>query len=447
MAAVLSAFGIAYGLRQALGYSAQDVVLAVVLTLTLTRTLARAHHHFALTLVEIPVLGLAAAGAGWLVVNEPWIGQPLLALAMCVGLLTRQFGGLVRQAGRLTALPFLALLVTPAPSVPGPAGHGSVLDSILWAPVIGVLAVLCSGAGLWLRGTLVPGSRPPIGPEPPNRRTPGRLSASTRMAAQMAVGLGAALAVGHLLFGHRWAWTVLSAFIVASGNRGRGDVVHKAGLRVLGAGIGTVGVSLGTSGLPAGNEWLIVALFAVLSVALVLRERNYAFWAGGVTAMIALLHAYYGDTASSALPERVLGVIVGAAIGVASAWFVLPVRTTDVLRRRVIDCLRALTDDLDPKRSSPPASPAALRAVDDVVPVWRAHRRTLGRRHDHHPVHVVDALHRLAVLPEDEGDRRVLRRDIVRIRRALVDKDDPRPDELSTDLVIVQAFIAAPAST
>jgi hypothetical protein len=446
MAAVLSAFGIAYGLRQALDYSEQNVVLAVVLTLTLSRTLGRAHHHRALIAIEIPVLGLAAAAAGWLVVNESWIGQPLLALAMCSGLLTRQFGGLVRQAGRLTALPFLTLLVTPAPSVPGPGGHGSALSSILWAPVIGVIAVLCSGAGLWLRGRLVPGSQPPSGPEPATRRTPGRLSASTRMAAQMAVGLGVGLAAGHLLFGDRWSWTVLSAYIVASGNRGRGDVVHKAGLRVLGAGIGTVGVSLGTTGLPVGDEWLIVALFAVLAVALVLRERSYAFWAGGVTAMVALLHAYYGDTGSSALQERALGVIVGSAIAVAAAWFVLPIRTTDVLRRRVAECLAALSADLDPERTGPPLVPAALRALDDVTPAWRAHHLTLGRRADLHPVDVVAALHRLAEFPDDDRERRVLRRDIVRVRRSLVGKDDPTPTELAADLATVLTFIGRPPS-
>jgi uncharacterized membrane protein YccC len=262
------------------------------------------------------------------------------------------------------------------------------------------------------------------------------------MAAQMAVGLGVALAAGHLLFGERWAWTVLSAYIVATGNRGRGDVVHKAALRVLGAGIGTVGVSLGTVGLPAGNRWLIVALFAVLGVALVLRERSYAFWAAGVTAVVALLHSYYGDTGTSALQQRALGVLVGAAIGVAAAWFVLPVRSTTVLRRRVIDCLAALNDDLDPERTAPPAAPAALAAVDDVLPTWRAHHRILGRRHNSHPVHVVAALHRLAQLPDDDRERRILRRDIGRVRRALVGQDDPAPAELSADLGSVHRFIA-----
>lgn len=319
--AVLTAFGAAYALRAAVGFSAQNVVLAVVLTLTLSRVMTRAQHHPALLAVEIPVVGLAAAGAGWLVVHEPWLGQPLLALALCAGLLARRWGGLARQAGRLVSLPFLALLVTPAPA--GPGGPGSELSSILWSPVVGLLAVACAAGG----------------------------------------------------------------------------------------------------------------------TALVLRERSYAFWAAGVTAMVALLHAFYGDTGPSALRERMLGVLVGSAIGVAAAWFVLPVRTTDALRRRVALCLAALTDDLDPARTEPVTTPAALRALDEVAPAWHGHRRTFGRRQERHPVDVVAALHQLADLPAGERDRRILRRDIVRVRRAFVGKDDPQPAELPAELATVLTFM------
>ena len=261
----------------------------------------------------------------------------------------------------------------------------------------------------------------------------------------MATGLGAALVAGHLLFGDRWAWTLLSAFIVASGNRGRGDVVHKAGLRTLGAGVGTVAVSLGTAHLPPGNRWLVVALFAVLAVALVLRERSYAFWAAGVTGMVALLHAYYGDTGTAAFRERILGVLVGSAIGVAAAWFVLPIRTTDVLRRRLADCLAALTDDLDPDVAGPPALPAALARLHEVTPAVHAHRRLVGRWRGTDAADAVTAMYQLEQLPRDDRARRTLRRDTVRVRRAMVGRDDPAPHELVPQLVPVHAFLQASA--
>ena len=40
-----------------------------------------------------------------------------------------------------------------------------------------------------------------------------------------------------------WPWAVITAYIVASGNRGRADVLHKGWLRVLGT---AVGAALGT---------------------------------------------------------------------------------------------------------------------------------------------------------------------------------------------------------
>ncbi len=445
VAAVLVAFGIAYGLHRAVDLPITDVVLAVVLTLTLSRTFARASHHPLLLVLEVPAVALAAAGAGRLVVEHPWIGQPLLVIALSIGVLARRWGGLVRQAGRLVALPFLALLVTPVPTAAG-AARGSVTQAILWAPVVGLIAVGCAASAASLQRRLRDDPPPAVnGREHRPARPSRRLDAPTRMAAQMATGLGAALVVGHLLFGDRWAWTLLSAFIVASGNRGRGDVVHKAALRTLGAGVGTVAVSLGTVSLPPGNRWLIVALFGVLAVALVLRERNYAFWAAGVTAMVALLHGYYGDTGTTALWERILGVLVGSAIGVAAAWFVLPIRTTDVVRRRLADCLAALTDDLDPERTEPPALPAALGRLSEVTPVLRAHTRAVGRWRGAGAAPAVDAMYRLAQLPDDERSRRRLRRDAVRVRRAIVGRDDPAPDELVPGLVPVHTYLQASA--
>ena len=60
------------------------------------------------------------------------------------------------------------------------------------------------------------------------------------MAIQMAVALVLSFVVGYVYFAERWAWLVLTAFIVLSGNRGRLDVAYKSVLRVLGAAAGTL---------------------------------------------------------------------------------------------------------------------------------------------------------------------------------------------------------------
>jgi uncharacterized membrane protein YccC len=370
-------------------------------------------------------------------VPEPWLGQPLLVVALCVGIIARRYGRTVRQAGRLVALPFLALLITPAPSLP--EAHAV---AILWAPVVAPIAVVWSSAAESAKARLLPLSPRPLEPQRAPRRN--RWDAPTRMAIQMAVALGSAFVLGHLFFGDRWAWTVLSAYLVASGNRGRGDVVHKAGLRVLGAALGTVVASIAAGGLTPGNRWLLVALFVVMGVALVLRERSYAFWAGGVTAMVALLHGYYGESGTSVLGERLLGVLIGSALGVAAAWFVLPVRTADVLRRRLADCLAALTDDLGDGAGTV-RTMEPLARLDDLAHTLRAHHRTLGRRNPTAAATAIPAMRALAAeaAVASDADRRRLRRDFVRVRRAIVGKDDPSPSELPVALAKIHAVLEA----
>ena len=48
------------------------------------------------------------------------------------------------------------------------------------------------------------------------------------LAIQMAVALAVSFVIGYVYFAERWAWIVLTAFIVGSGNRGRLDVAYKS---------------------------------------------------------------------------------------------------------------------------------------------------------------------------------------------------------------------------
>ena len=362
----------------------------------------------------------------------------------------RRFGTAARHAGRLVSLPFLALLIAPVPPVPG---HATA--SLLWAPVLAAIALTWVFGVGWLTEHPWRSVRAPhVGDAPlpaSHRARPSirRLDAPTRMALQMAVGLAAGLLVGHLLFGDRWGWTVLSAFLVASGNRGRGDVLHKAGLRLVGAGIGTVVATAIAAVVPRGHVAVLVLLFAVMAVSLILRPRSYAWWAAGVTAMVALLYGYYGETEASLLTERLLGVLVGSAIGVGAAWFVTPVRTRDVFRRRVADCLAALSDDLSDEAAGAGANyPLAVARLDELAPTLSAHRRMHGRlvrEPQPHAMEAVLALRGLDPLPEDHRTRRRLRRDVARVRRAMVGRDDPASDELVPPLGQVHEVLQATA--
>ncbi|WP_268903893.1 FUSC family protein, partial [Candidatus Frankia alpina] len=98
--------------------------------------------------------------------------------------------------------------------------------------------------------------------------------------------------------------------------------------------------------LPPGDEVSIVLIFVLLAFGVWPRSVSYAYWTACLTGVLALLYGYYGQAGAGLLRERLAAVALGAAIGLAAAWFVLPVRTGDVLRRRIANLLAALTDYL-----------------------------------------------------------------------------------------------------
>ncbi len=208
----------------------------------------------------------------------------------------------------------------------------------------------------------------------------------------MAAALGAAFAAGRSLFGIHWTWVVLTAFIVSSGNRGRGEAMHKAAMRVVGAGVGTLAATALSGAFPPGDRWSIVIIFAVLAVALWLRSINYAYWAAGMTAALALLYGYYGQRGIGLLATRLEAILVGAALAVAASWFLLPVRTTDIIRRDIALALAALDDYLAGLQEDPSSAferqdrlRHAVRALDHASAVQRAVPAPLRSRFDHLP--------------------------------------------------------------
>jgi uncharacterized membrane protein YccC len=368
MAAVLATFGVALAVQRAAHQSAALAVLGVVLALTLSRV-ARRHPLGPAQLLAVPVIGLLAAAVGRLMVLHPAAGDPLFVLAVSGAIWVRRFGARATRVGTLVALPFVAMLITPVPPGGGP-------EHLLWSAVIAVVAV---GAVL---ATQHPAA-PPVPPAPvPAAARRGRVLPSTRMAVQMAVALAAAFAVGRLLFPAHWPWLVLSAYLVNTGNRGRGDVVHKAAQRVAGAAAGTVLATLLAGALPAHHPIQIGLLFVVLAVAGWLRGLGYAYWAAGVTGALSLLYGYFGADDPGLLAARLLAILLGAGLGVAAGWLVLPVRTGDVLRRRIADSLAALTDYLVSARRDRSELPdrqrrweASLDELDRLSPTLRAQRR------------------------------------------------------------------------
>ena len=405
MGAALATLGCTLALAPAPG----PAVLAVVLSLSLSRSrLADDRRHRLESVLVLPLVGLAAVGLGQLLREAPFLGATLFVAGMALPIWLRRFGGDARRLGALLALPFVALLVVPHGAAvrvgPIPALLFPVVIALLataWAAIAHAMAVRAG----WLpaatlaaappeRATAASATEPTRVPGPATR-TPGlKPDASTRMALQMAAALALSFIVGHLFFAGHWAWLVLTAYIVGSGNRGRLDVAWKSLLRIAGAGAGTAVALLLDFHAGAHGTFVAGLVLGAVFLGVWLRPLGYGWWALFVTIALALLQGFSDAPASQLLAQRMLEILAGAAIAVACAWWLLPVRSTGVLRRRIADALAALAAALDP--ANPERTPAQfIAALDDVAriaPSFRALRAATGRGRQPQPADWIDAL-------------------------------------------------------
>ena len=369
-------------------------VLGAVLSLSLARSHLGGDRRGAReAMFALPVVALASVGVGALLRQAPWAGAALFVAGMALSIWMRRFGARALRAGSLIALPLVTILVVPHL----PRRDGGVLPPLLVPVALALVALawvmLAQALGRRLRWLATPDSVD----EPASRVEAAsalRPSPHTRMALQMAVALAASFVVGYLVFPSHWSWIVLTAFIVNSGNRGRQDVVHKSALRVLGAAAGTI-VALAFAGqvavsTPAASALILASVF----LGVWLRPASYGWWALFVTLALALLQTLQPAAAQPLLWQRLLEILVGAAIGLAAAWFVFPIRSVDVLRRRIADVLAAMSEALDPQRAErgSGAVVAAMKRVEQMRPSFHARHVALRRWQPLQPIDWIAAL-------------------------------------------------------
>ncbi|MEV0189309.1 FUSC family protein [Kitasatospora purpeofusca] len=383
-AAVLAAYGSALLIEHLARLRVDVVVQAVVLAATAAQVQRAADRYD--RLLGLAVLPAAAAGAaeiGRLMTLHPNAADALFTLGTALPILLRRFGPRATRAGSLLVLPLVALLVVPPDAGPVP-DHARTLWIALIAVVSGAWVTLLQSAAV--RTGLVPAPvrapAPEPAPAPEARRRPG---VHTRTALQMAGAVGGALIAGRTVWPDHWTWVVLTAFIVCSGARGRADVLFKGLLRALGAAVGTVVATAVAGSFGPHADAAVVLIFAVLALATWLRELSYAYWAACVTAVLSLLYGWFGQSSDDLLRTRLAAIGLGAAIGIAASWLILPLRTRDVLRRRTADALAALTEFLGATGTD---RPALLRGrarfvhgagqLELLARPLRAERRALG---------------------------------------------------------------------
>ncbi|HVT65844.1 MAG TPA: FUSC family protein [Mycobacteriales bacterium] len=370
LAGTLLAFGCTLALKHGAGLTTSSVLLAVVLSLSVGRQLTdrhSRHRSMLLGFILLPFFAVGATEIGTRMFTHPNLGDTLFVVGMSGAILLRQFGEVGRRAGTLVSTALTATLIAPGPVVaigPGaPSRWWGAIVALIALTSVRVTRVIAERAGaLPVKPVEV---RP--APVPTRSATTGRpwyrrVPVSTKLALQMAGALAGAFAAGRSMFGVHWTWTVLTAFIVSSGSRGRGDVTQKAVLRVAGAAGGTLIATALANAFPAHDDWSVVTIFAVLAVALWLRPVSYAFWAAGVTAALALLYGFYGEQGNHLLLDRLEGILIGAGIGVVGAWLVFPIRNVDVIRRQLAIALGAIAARLQGDEPVfPPATVALIR--------------------------------------------------------------------------------------
>ena len=214
-----------------------------------------------------------------------------------------------------------------------------------------------------------------------------RLSVQTRMALQMLVALALAFAVGMPAFGQHWPWVVLTAFIVCSGAIGRGDAIYKGLLRLGGAVSGTLVAAL-LSRLPLSPFESATLIFVALFFGIWLRELNYAYWAACATLIFALLQGTAGVDPLPLFAIRLLAIVVGAICAIAATWFIYPIRTEALVRKRVGEARDALRADVSVRDLH-----FHLAQLERVAPPVRLHRRVFGEREDgKHPATLIERM-------------------------------------------------------
>lgn len=365
------------------------LVFAVMLAIAVPRALATTEPSQRWrSLIAILAGAAAATGCGMLLAGHSWdraAGAAVFTAAVAATVWMRRFGATWRSVGTAAGLPFMAILVHPLPVERSWSFLG-------WMVVAALIAAGWAIAIPWSTMTATP-------PRPDEARSRGRtadmpaartMSSSTRQAIQLALSLAAAFVAGQAIDPDHLVWPVLTAFLVTSGNRGRGDVLWKGAQRAIGALIGTTAATLLVGSLAPGDDTAIVAIFVILAIAGALRPFGYAFWAAGITAALAFLYGYFGQGGSEMLDRRLLGILIGSLLAVVIASFVVPIRTTDVFRQRLaallgsasaaittFTALTALQRGSDVDSTDRPSSGlrAAERDLRQIVPTLRAARR------------------------------------------------------------------------
>ncbi len=169
----------------------------------------------------------------------------------------------------------------------------------------------------------------------------------TRRAIQAGAATLGALLAGAAISSSEQYWAALAAFLIFSGTTTTAGTGIKGAQRVIGT-IGGAIIGFLIAITTGANPWLILPLVLVcVFAAMYYSAISYAVMSFWITMMISMLYEYLGKLTDVILEVRVLETVVGAAIALAAASILLPLRTRQKINQETTALLHTVGDVLD----------------------------------------------------------------------------------------------------
>ncbi|HEU4674567.1 MAG TPA: FUSC family protein, partial [Motilibacteraceae bacterium] len=178
-----------------------------------------------------------------------------------------------------------------------------------------------------------------------SRGAAARASINLRQCVQAAVAGSVTVAIGVAVSPQRYYWALLACFFALTGTPTSGETATKAVNRVLGTLVGIVAAVLAVHLVGHHTVPVVLLMLACVFLGLYFFRVSYAIMAFAVTTLMGLLYDVLGEFTDSLLLLRLTETALGAAVGIAAALLVLPVRTgraVVVAREEFVTRLREL---------------------------------------------------------------------------------------------------------
>ena len=178
--------------------------------------------------------------------------------------------------------------------------------------------------------------------EEPAARLVDRWQPSTKAAIQVAVATSVATVVGELISPDRWYWAVLAAFVVFTGASTRGEILTRAGHRVVGTIAGVLAGVLLAALVGHNPPVQLVLILVCVFFAFYLAPIAYGLLTFFLTMLLATLYGLLGVFSVGVLEVRIEETAAGALIGLASAYLILSTKTRVAVTEHALEYMDEL---------------------------------------------------------------------------------------------------------